>query len=213
MAVAIFGLSANPPHKGHLRVAEALHNLGYERVVWMLTPQNPLKRAVPTAFAYRMELARLLVGRRTWLELSDAEAWMQLYGEELRTHAMLSHLVQIYPQTPFTFVMGSDNWMHFHNWGKFKEILELASILVVPRPGSSKLEQSAAAITLADKRDKQNDGIVRPGCWRILADIPGGSASASQIRRALVDRQDSPWLTPQQIQYIQEHNLYREMDY
>lgn len=212
MTIAIFGLSANPPHKGHLKVAEAVHDLGYERVVWMLTPQNPIKRTFATSFSDRMELARLLIGRRTWLELSDAEAWMQIYGEELRTHTMLTHLKEIYPGTAFTFVLGSDNWLHFHQWGKFKDILDLAALLVIPRPGSSRLEHVAAAQILAARQDKKRDGIVTPGRWRILGDIPGGNASASQIRRALAQKQATPWLTPQQLDYIKARTLYTQAE-
>lgn len=206
--VAIFGMSADPAHKGHLKVAEAMQDLGYPRVVWMITPQNPFKRTAKTSFEHRMTLARLLIGRRPWLELSDAEAWMQLYGEELRTHSMLTHLREIYPNTPFTFVMGSDNWQHFHEWGKFKEILNLCGILVIPRPGASQLQKTPAAQTLAAFADTHTTGPVTQGRWRIMNDIPGGQASSTQIRRALLAKQPTPWLTPAQLEYIKTQRLY-----
>ena len=209
MSVAIFGLSADPPHKGHLKVAEALQEMGYERVVWMLTPQNPLKHAIPTPYWHRMELARALIGRRTWLELSDAEAWMQLYGDELRTHTMLGQLKKIYPETDFTFVIGADNWMHFHNWGRYKELLDYVALLIVPRLGSGRLDNVPAALTLANQRDKATSGIVTQGKWRILVDAPGGNASSKHLRQDLAAGEDtSKWLNAEQLAYIQDHGLY-----
>ena len=42
--VGLFGGSFNPAHEGHLHVAEAgLERLGLDRVVWLVSPQNPLK--------------------------------------------------------------------------------------------------------------------------------------------------------------------------
>ena len=44
MAVGLFGGSFNPAHDGHAHVAEtALRRLGLDRVVWLVSPQNPLK--------------------------------------------------------------------------------------------------------------------------------------------------------------------------
>lgn len=206
--VAIFGMSADPAHKGHLKIAETLHNMGYSRVLFMITPQNPFKKTSKTSFEHRMALARLLIGRRQWLELSDAEAWMQIYGEELRTHSMLTHMRQIYPNTPFTFVMGSDNWQHFHEWGKYKDLLNLCALLIIPRPGSTRLGNTIAAQTLSHLQDHNPTGPVRQGHWRFYPTMPGGPASATQIRRAILTGTSSKWLNNQQKEYIRLHNLY-----
>ena len=50
MKVGLFGGSFNPAHDGHAHVAEtALRRLGLDRVVWLVSPQNPLKDARDTA--------------------------------------------------------------------------------------------------------------------------------------------------------------------
>lgn len=202
------GMSADPAHKGHLKVAETLQDLGYERVVWMITPQNPAKKLGGTPYIHRLELARLLVGRRTWLEISDAEGWMHLFGEDLRTHTMLKHMRELYPTVPFTFVMGSDNWGFFHTWGRYKDILDYCGVLIVPRPGAGKLDTTPAALAMADRRAPKGTGVVPQGQWAILDDFPGGSASATQIRRALADGQPTKWLSDGQMAYVQKYNLY-----
>ena len=52
MRVGLLGGSFNPPHEGHLHVARAARRaLGLQRILWLVSPQNPLKgeRAAPLA--------------------------------------------------------------------------------------------------------------------------------------------------------------------
>lgn len=60
MAVGLFGGSFNPAHDGHAHVAEtAMRRLGLDRVVWLVSPQNPLKDARDSApLAERMASAQ-----------------------------------------------------------------------------------------------------------------------------------------------------------
>ena len=60
LKVGLLGGSFNPAHEGHAHVAEtALIRLGLDRVVWLVSPQNPLKDARQTApLADRMASAR-----------------------------------------------------------------------------------------------------------------------------------------------------------
>ena len=44
MAVGLFGGSFNPPHEGHVLVADtALRKLRLDQLWWIITPGNPLK--------------------------------------------------------------------------------------------------------------------------------------------------------------------------
>ena len=60
MKVGLFGGSFNPAHDGHAHVAEtAMRRLGLDRVVWLVSPQNPLKDARHSApLPERMASAR-----------------------------------------------------------------------------------------------------------------------------------------------------------
>ena len=43
MRVGLYGGSFNPAHEGHAHVAEtARRRLGLDRVIWLVSPQNPL---------------------------------------------------------------------------------------------------------------------------------------------------------------------------
>ena len=49
MRVGLFGGSFNPAHEGHAHVAEtALRRLNLDKVIWLVSPQNPLKSSAET---------------------------------------------------------------------------------------------------------------------------------------------------------------------
>src|ERR1700712_3742220 len=62
MRVGLFGGSFNPAHEGHAHVAEtALKRLGLDKLIWLVSPQNPLKSAAESAgLQARMASARSL---------------------------------------------------------------------------------------------------------------------------------------------------------
>ena len=44
--IGLLGGSFNPAHEGHLHISEqAIEYLDLERVMWLISPQNPLKSA------------------------------------------------------------------------------------------------------------------------------------------------------------------------
>ena len=74
MAVGLFGGSFNPPHEGHVLVAEiAMRRLGLDQLWWMVTPGNPLKdRRILAPLADEDDAATL--ARR------KAPAWTFIHG-------------------------------------------------------------------------------------------------------------------------------------
>src|SRR5437868_8003499 len=75
MRVGLFGGSFNPAHEGHAHVAEtARRRLRLDRVIWLVSPQNPLKSPDGTAgLEARLASARRQA-RGPGMIVSDAEA-------------------------------------------------------------------------------------------------------------------------------------------
>ena len=134
MVVGLFGGSFNPPHEGHLLVAEtALRRLGLNQLWWMVTPGNPLKS--------RMELAPL------WERISLSErlarnprikvtAFEQALGSPY-TARTLAYVKSRRPDVRFIWVMGADSLRTFHRWQKWRSIVQTFPIAVIDRPGST----------------------------------------------------------------------------
>src|ERR1700757_38421 len=73
MRVGLFGGSFNPAHEGHAHVAEtALVRLGLDRVIWLVSPQNPLKRRRPADLEQRLAGARSMASGPSMI-VSDLE--------------------------------------------------------------------------------------------------------------------------------------------
>jgi nicotinate (nicotinamide) nucleotide adenylyltransferase len=215
MHIALLGLSGDPPHLGHLAVAQSVKAYGYTRVWWLLTPQNPAKAQATTPYWHRRELARLLTApHRDWLEVSDFEAGVAIQQESLRTYTVLKHLKSVMPEASFTFVMGADNWADaqtgFHTWEYFMHILPLASILVLPRsPWTDMVPKCPASLVLAEQQDKAFHGPVAPGMWRLAGQAVDHPAQSTHIRQQLAKGGTTPHLTAAQLAYIQAEGLYR----
>jgi nicotinate-nucleotide adenylyltransferase len=140
MRVGLFGGSFNPAHDGHAHVAEtALTRLGLDRVIWLVSPQNPLKDSCETAsLADRMASARLWA-RGPAMVVSDVETRMGTRW----TVDTLRALKARHPGVKFVWLMGSDNLEGFDAWRGWTDIMRLMPVAVVARPGSL-LESRAA---------------------------------------------------------------------
>lgn len=211
LKIALLGLSGDPAHTGHLAVSQELHNLGFDRVWWSITPQNPFKKGrVREAYAHRDRLARILLqGCEQWLEVRDFEAGLHIDREEVRSYAFLTWLTQTYPIYDFTFVMGADNWKHFHTWGHHTDILaeKLASVLVLPRGEDvPTLLECPAAGQLADHHWTAG-GVPPVGTWMIHP-VQLSPASSTQIVADLKAGNVPDALTEAQLAYIRQYELY-----
>jgi nicotinate (nicotinamide) nucleotide adenylyltransferase len=167
MKVGLFGGSFNPAHDGHAHVAEtALRRLGLDRVVWLVSPQNPLKSSRETApLAERMASARQVADLASvgpQMIISDVESRMGTYW----TIDTLRALVDRHPGVDFVWLMGSDNLESFHRWRGWTDIMRLMPMAVIARPGSMLDSRNApAAERFAFAR-------VPPEKARLLAKMP-----------------------------------------
>ena len=131
MKVGLLGGSFNPAHEGHAHVADtALARLGLDAVIWLVSPQNPLKSSHETEpLSTRMASARKQAhGPR--MIVSDAETRM---GARY-TLDTLRILKARHPGVHFVWIMGADNLASFHRWRGWLEIMREVPVAVVSRP-------------------------------------------------------------------------------
>ncbi|AQR60387.1 nicotinic acid mononucleotide adenylyltransferase [Brevundimonas sp. LM2] len=142
MRVGLFGGSFNPAHDGHAHVAEtALQRLDLDRVVWLVSPQNPLKDSRQTApLADRMASARDRAhGPRMIVSDFETRVGTRWTVDTLRA------LQRRHPGVKFVWLMGSDNLETFHRWRGWTDIMRMMPVAVVARPGSLLESRSAPA--------------------------------------------------------------------
>ncbi len=131
MRVGLYGGSFNPAHEGHAHVAEtALARLDLDRVIWLVSPQNPLKRKRPADLEARMAAARRMA-RGPSMIVSDLEVRLGA----TYTIDVIRILKARFPGVRFVWLMGADNLAGFHRWRGWTEIMRQVPVAVVARPG------------------------------------------------------------------------------
>lgn len=142
MRVGLFGGSFNPAHEGHAHVAEtALARLRLDRVIWLVSPQNPLKAPSESAsLAARMASARRHA-RNPRMIVSDVE---RRVGSRY-TVDILRILKGRFPGVRFVWIMGGDNLNSLHGWRGWADILREMPVAVIARPGAELKSRSSPA--------------------------------------------------------------------
>lgn len=170
MRVGLFGGSFNPAHEGHAHVAQtAMARLGLDRVIWLVSPQNPLKDSHETAgLAARITAAkRFARGPRMIVSGLEASIGSRFTLDTLRV------LKARYPKIHFVWIMGADSLAGFHRWRGWTQIMNLVPMAVVSRPWAIlKSRGSPAALRFRQARRSARVGLTlaqqEPPAWVYL---------------------------------------------
>ena len=187
MRVGLFGGSFNPAHEGHANVAEtALARLNLDRVIWLVSPQNPLKSAAGAmSLNDRMASARAQA-RGPRMIVSDAE---RRIGSRY-TIDILRILKARFPGVRFVWIMGADNLHSLHAWRGWAQIMREMPVAVIARPGAEiKSRFSPAARRFAFAKQPARSAVLlanrRPPAWVYLR-APLNFTSSTALRARLV---------------------------
>ncbi len=134
MAIGLFGGSFNPPHAGHLLLAEiALRRLELDQIWWIVTPGNPLKDLSELAPLKNRLAACETITKDPRIKVTAFEA-----AHRVRYTADTLEIVKSrHADVNFVWLMGADNLKNFHKWQRWQEIAKTYPIAVIDRPGST----------------------------------------------------------------------------
>ena len=199
--IGILGGTFDPPHLGHLLIAETARvTLDLESVLFLPAGEPWLKSGQRiTPAAHRLRMVELAVADNPGFCVSDRE--IRRTGATY-TVDTLRELRCAYPDgTQFYFIVGSDVLDQFYRWKEPEEILELCRLAVIERPGGP-----VNGIQVLAERFP---AAVESGAVLSVAG-PRVDFSASDIRRILADGQSVRYQVPDPVaQYIKQHELYR----
>lgn len=132
MRVALLGGSFDPPHAGHLAISRhALSALNLHAVIWLVSPQNPLKKHPPAPQNERLIACRALIDHPRIFASPIERVWQSATSIDTVTR-FRKH----YPATQFVWLIGSDNFATFHHWHRWKDIMQTLPLAIYPRHGS-----------------------------------------------------------------------------
>ena len=132
--VGILGGTFNPPHIGHLIMAnEAYLALGLDEVRLMPNAKPPHKEAASAATnAQRYEMVKLSVEGYDHL---IAEPFEMVKGGISYTFHTMQQMCEQEPNTKFYFIIGGDSIDQLHTWYEIDKLSKLVTFVGVNRPG------------------------------------------------------------------------------
>lgn len=195
MKIGILGGTFDPPHLGHLALAEAaMAALELDEVIFMPAYRNPLKEKRRTTPArHRIAMVERMVADHPNFAVSDLETGRGGPSYAVDTMAELQYV----RPAEYWFILGADALKTLPEWKQPERLLRLCRLAVTSRAPLSPAE--ALMRIPAELREHVDVFEMKP------ADI-----SASEIRNKLAAGQSvSLWVPKPVIQYIQEQKLYR----
>ncbi len=130
--LGIFGGTFDPPHIGHLIVAQtALCELRLDKVLFVPCGNPPHKtgRKITDA-AHRLAMVRGIIRGNEEFEISDLEI---VKGTPSYTAETLKELQQLMPDTALTFIVGADSLAYMKRWWQPEEIFSRCTVAVAVR--------------------------------------------------------------------------------
>lgn len=212
--IGILGGTFNPIHFGHLRMAQELGE-GLDLAEVRLIPAGtPPHRDPPQVSAQqRLDMVRLGLGGNPLLRLDEREILKQTPCYTLETLAELRR--ELGWERPLCLLMGADAFWGLPTWYHWRELFDLAHIVVAHRPGFAGEDPSAGFPSELheelEKRQRQDVKALHQSPSGMIVNHPVTALDISSTRiRALLRQGLSPrYLLPAAVHaYISTNNLY-----
>lgn len=198
MRTGILGGTFDPPHIGHLLIAEESRSrLELDLVLFIPARQPPHKLNHPvTAFEHRLNMLRLALDSNPFFTLSLVEA--ERPGPSYTVDTLRELREKSSAGDELYFIMGSDSLVELPTWHEPQELIRLCYLAVLRRPG---FEPDLKAL----------EEII-PGLTSRVVFIPAPpfEISSTEIHTRCEEGADIRYLVPNGVAgYIDEHGLYR----
>ncbi len=185
MKIGILGGTFNPPHIGHLILAQTAKDvLQLDKVFFVPTNTSPHKGRCFVSAGARLEMVKMAIKGCPYFKALDWEIKRKGVSYTIDT---LYEMRSKYPEAELFVIIGSDLADTFHTWKDYRKIQSLSKIVVAKRNGHP-LRNSGEFATL---------------------DIINIEVTSSLVRKYLKEGLSVRYLLPREVfDYIGKNNLY-----
>jgi nicotinate-nucleotide adenylyltransferase len=191
MRIGIFGGTFNPPHIGHLIVAEHVRNeLSLDKIIFIPSFISPHKNEGEESLSlHRLNMTKMAIAGNIYFDCSDIEINKNNISYTVET---LEIFREKYSDDKLFLLIGMDNYLTFHQWKEPQKILELSALAVMNRPKFPKIINEVIGTKNV-----------------MFVDVPDIDISSSDIRERIIQEKSIRYSVPTTIEeYIYTHNLY-----
>jgi len=188
--IGLLGGTFDPPHIGHLIVAQdAWSALRLDRVVFIPAAVPPHKAGrVEASAELRLEMLRAACGDDPRFAIDDLE--LRRPGPSYTVDTLREYRGR-YPEAALHLLIGVDQHAQFHTWRAPEAIRSLATVVVLSRSGESAGEAAGAGLDMALEATRID-------------------VSATEIRRRVAAGEPIRYLVPDGVRsIIEREGLYR----
>ena len=206
-ALGVLGGAFDPVHIGHLRGAIAVReHLGLERVDLLPAAQSPLKDTATVTAADRLAMLEAAVRGVPGLGVDARELARE--GPSYTVDTLIELRREVGQALPLIWIVGTDILPALPRWSRWQQLLELAHLVILERPGSY---SPPLAVTqwLDQHRIDQNALLMSAAGGVMTLDQPVLDIASSDIRTLLAAGRDPRFLLPDVVmEYISRHKLF-----
>ena len=201
MRIGILGGSFDPPHIGHLWIAEAVREtLKLDEIRWIPAAISPLKPGGPVASnEQRRQMVALAISGCSEYLVDDRELNR---GDVSFTVDTLQSLTTEFPTAEFFLIMGSDSLASIQQWHQPERLLELATLVVLQRGAEDDIDFNVLSGLASETQIER----IRES----QVSMPLIELSSSEIRARVRNGQSIRFQTCRSVEaYIRAEKLYR----
>ena len=193
MKTCIFGGTFDPPHIGHLLIAQTVfESENFERLIFVPANISPAQtNGDSSPPEERSKMLEMSLTNNPNFEISDLEIKREGISYTIDTIKEVADKLKLDKKDLF-FLMGSDTLKGFHNWKNPEKIIKICNIIVAIRPG----------FTPSDIPQWVLDNVR-------FANIPRFEVSSTNIRRRWREGKTIRYMVTKEVwEYIDEKDLY-----
>ncbi len=201
--IGILGGSFDPIHNGHLRTAlDVQQALGLDELRLIPLRDPPHRAQLVASPEQRLEMLHAAVANTSGVTIDRRELERNGKSYSLLT---LQSLREELGATPICLILGHDAFLEFPNWHRPEQILELAHIVVMQRPGESEqLPYPERIVTDPETMNSSQAGNI------YLQPVTQLDISGTRIRDMLHRGESPRYLLPEAVlEIIERDGLYR----
>ena len=191
MKICLFGGTFDPPHIGHLLIAQTIYEAeNFDKILFIPAYAPPHKNNV-TPMKHRIEMVKIAISDNPNFEYSDVDIIRKGISYTIDSIVDIKRNYKL-TNDGIYYLIGSDSLIDFKNWKDSKEILDECNVIVAIRPG---FRPSDIPHWILQKVH--------------FANIPRFELSSSKIRSRWVKDLTIRYMVTLPIwEYINENNLY-----
>jgi len=193
MKTCLFGGTFDPPHFGHLIVAQTIFEAEhFDKIVFVPahTPPHKMERKI-SSVSLRLDMLKMATMDNPNFEISDIELKRGGISYSLETIQTYKEKTGLGREDLY-YLIGSDSLKQFQSWQKPKAILEECQLIVAIRPGFRPSDIPNWILAKVQ-----------------FANIPRIEISSTQIRARWVEDKTIRYMVTQPVwTFINKHNLY-----